>query len=143
VVTESGTWITPDEKSDGKSKWDGPLFGTPIPVYTESAPEILEAERFLLQMQNKNPALTKMINVLGLVPAGCSEPELYPRYRETAEKLLQPCMMYTKDEIISMLVAKTKDRTRAENGFVLMLQAKGIKPTLNPSLFYMGSSTPF
>lgn len=143
VVNESDTWIIPDKRPFGKSKWNGPLVGTPIPVYTESAPEILEAERLLRHMQTKNPVFTELINALDLIPAGCNEPKLFTQYRETADQLLQPSMMYTKEEIISLLVTRTKDRTRAENGFNLMLQAKGIQPTLNPGLFYLGSSTPF
>ncbi|GAB3909131.1 hypothetical protein GCM10028803_46180 [Larkinella knui] len=143
VVNESDTCIIPDKRLFGKSKWNRPLVGTPILVYTESEPEILEAERFIRQMQTKNPALAELISALDLIPAGCNEAKLFTQYRDTADKLLKPSMMYTKEEIISLLLTRTKDRTRAENGFDLMLQAKGIQPTLNPDLFYLGSSTPF
>lgn len=101
-------------------------------------------DRIIAGMTEKNPALAGLIEQLGLVPLGHAHSEDFLKYRPVAEKLLETERMYTRQEIVDLLLIKTKgDVDRAERGFVLMTNAGAIKATLNPALFYLGTSTPF
>ena len=61
-----------------------------------------------------------------------------------AQRVIEGESSYSKEEIIARLQAETKvDRTRAERGFNLILQAGAIEQTINPELYYLVGSTPF
>jgi hypothetical protein len=61
-----------------------------------------------------------------------------------AGETLQPCRSYTRGEILSLLQESKKvTKERAERGFSLLLLAGIIEPTIDRSLFYLTSSTPF
>ncbi|WP_460640347.1 hypothetical protein [Larkinella harenae] len=120
------------------------LIGEPIAIYFEDEDQSTEAEKAVRRMEKKNPALTALIGALDLTPIGVAEPDSHKRCRKLAEELLSPGLVYTKDQLLDLISTKTKgDKLRAEAGFALMLTARAIERTLNPDLYYLGSSTPF
>lgn len=106
----------------------------------------------------KNPLLKALTDVLGLVSEATGKRlreigetaekrlQIAPKgisIKDIAQEVLQGENSYTKEEIIVRLQDETKvDRTRAEKGFNLMLQAGAVEPTLGDS-YYLTGSTPF
>lgn len=68
----------------------------------------------------------------------------YKRIVELAVKSLLLERMYTDNEIVEKILTATNvNRRQAEQGFYLMAEIGAIAETLDPSLFYLGGSTPF
>lgn len=66
------------------------------------------------------------------------------RLWQLAAQVIQGEDMYTREEIIARIQQHTSvTPERATQGFIMMIEAQAIRPTLNPSLFYLGTSTPF
>lgn len=66
------------------------------------------------------------------------------RLWQLAAQIIQGEDMYTREEIIDRIQRHTSvTPERATQGFIMMLEAQAIRLTLNPSLFYLGTSTPF
>lgn len=66
------------------------------------------------------------------------------RLWQLAAQIIEGNDMYTREEIIDRIQRHTSvTPERAAQGFIMMLEGHAVRPTLNPSLFYLGISTPF
>jgi hypothetical protein len=66
-----------------------------------------------------------------------------PKLIALAQRVVEGCNSYTKEEIITRIKEETKvSQERAETGFNLILQAGAIEPTL-VDRYYLTGSTPF
>lgn len=64
--------------------------------------------------------------------------------QQIATRHLPGCMMYTRQDIITLLSSGAGiTQARAENGFKALYEAGAIEQTLNPDYFYLSGSTPF
>lgn len=91
----------------------------------------------------KQPSLSKKEPVIQRTLINVNDAD-FKRIVDLAQKLFLPERMYTDTEIVEKIQTAAKlDRRRAEKGFYLMAELGAIEETLNPTLFYLGGSTPF
>jgi hypothetical protein len=132
------------------------------PIQVEKPPT--EEETAYSKLVAINPLIEELVERLDLVSIKTggrirkievmedysSEPEIKaqevdsPKLIALAGKIIKGENSYSKEDIIARIKEATNvSRGRAERGFLLMLQEGAIAQTINPELYYLGSSTPF
>lgn len=106
-----------------------------------------------------NPQIGELVKALDLVstetlerikevsilePPQPPRDEQYTRLVKFAMSIIEEENNYSREEIIERIIQTTGvDVKRAERGFISILEANVIEPTIDPNRFYLTSSTPF
>lgn len=128
---------------------------TPILVERPPTKEEIAYSRIL----SINPQIGELVKALDLVstetlerikevsvlePPQPPRDEQYTRLVKFAMSIIEEENNYSREEIIERIVQTTGvDVKRAERGFISILEANVIEPTIDKNRFYLTSSTPF
>jgi len=85
-----------------------------------------------------NPLILSLVERLGLVSTSTD------KKIETIDLSKLKERSYTREILVEWIREEARvNETRAEKGFIFMLDKKMILPTINPELYYLSGSTPF